>query len=185
MKSAAKLVCLAGAVYNSSTMAAPRVETGESNRTLIIVVAVVAAVLIAGVFYVLMRLGSSGPASDVGLQGAIRAGSPQFEEYKSKIFLDDPEATEAKRALGDIVMSLQTTARNLTGKTLTGLEIRAAVVDYEGKPVKERSVVMIPTRQPELAPNKTMQVSVLLDGMKETDARANIKMEVTAFKFKE
>jgi len=166
-------------------MAAPRVETGESNRTLIIVVAVVAAVLIAGVFYVLMRLGSSGPASDVGLQGAIRAGSPQFEEYKSKIFLDDPEATEAKRALGDIVMSLQTTARNLTGKTLTGLEIRAAVVDYEGKPVKERSVVMIPTRQPELAPNKTMQVSVLLDGMKETDARANIKMEVTAFKFKE
>jgi len=166
-------------------MAAPRVETGESNRTLIIVVAVVAAVLIAGVFGVLMQLSNRGPSPDAGLQGAIRAGSPQFEEYKSKIFLDDPEATEAKRALGDIVMSLQTTARNLTGKTLTGLEIRAAVVDYEGKPVKERSVVMIPTRQPELAPNKTMQVSVLLDGMKETDARANIKMEVTAFKFKE
>ena len=166
-------------------MAAPRVETGESNRTLIIVVAVVAAVLIAVAFYGLMKLSSRGPSADAGLQGAIRAGSPQFEEYKSKIFLDDPEATEAKRALGDIVMSLQTTARNLTGKTLTGLEIRAAVVDYEGKPVKERNVVMIPTRQPELAPNKTMQVSVLLDGMKETDARANIKMEVTAFKFKD
>ena len=167
------------------TMAAPRVETGESNRTLIIAVAVVAAVLIAGVFYVLMRLGSSGPSVDTGLQGAIRAGSPQFEEYKSKIFLDDPEATEAKRALGDIVMSLQTTVRNVSGKTLTGLEIRAAVVDYEGRPVKERNVVVIPTRQPELAPNKTMQVAVTLDGMKDTDARANIKMEVTAFKFKE
>ena len=180
-------VLFCGPVYNSFTMAAPdrRIEASESNRTLIIVVAVVAAVLIAGVFYVLMRLGSSGPSVDTGLQGAIRAGSPQFEEYKSKIILDDPEATEAKRALGDIVMSLQTTVRNLSGKTLTGLEIRAAVVDSEGRPVKERNVVMVPTRQPELSPNKTMPVSVTLDGMTDTDARANIKMEVTAFKFKE
>ena len=162
-----------------------RIEANESNRTLIIAVAVVAAVLIAGVFGVLLKLSSRGASVDTGLQGAIRAGSPQFEEYKSKIFLDDPEATEAKRALGDIVMSLQTTVRNLSGKTLTGLEVRAAVVDYDGKPVKERNVVVIPTRQPELAPNKTMPVAVTLDGMKDTDARANIKMEVTAFKFKE
>src|SRR4026208_658240 len=162
-----------------------KIETGESNRTLIIIVAVVAAIVIAGLFYGLMRLGSSGRRAEVGLQGAIRAGSPQFEEYKSKIVRDDPEATEAKRALGDIVMSLQTTVRNLTGKTITGLEIRAAVVDYQGQPIKQRTVVVIPTRQPELAPNKTMPVQVLLDGMSDTDARANIKMEVTAFKFKE
>jgi hypothetical protein len=180
-------VLFCGPVYNSSTMAATdrRVEPSESNRTLIIAVAVVAAVLIAVAFYFLMRLGSSGPSVDTGLQGAIRAGSPQFEEYKSKIFLDDPEATEAKRALGDTVMSLQTTVRNLTGKTLTGLEMRAAVVDHGGKSVKERTVVVIPTRQPELAPNKTLPVSVTLDGMKDTDDRANIKMEVTGFKFKE
>jgi hypothetical protein len=168
-------------------MAVPdrRIETSESNRTLIIVVAVVAAVAIAGLFYGLMRFAGSGPAVDSGLQGAIREGSPQFEQFKSQIVLDDPEATEAKRALGDIVMSLQTTARNLTGKTLSGLEIRAAVVDYEGKPVKQRSVVVVPTRQPELAPNKTMQVTVTLDGMSDADARANIRMEVIAFKFKE
>jgi hypothetical protein len=30
-----------------------------------------------------------------------------------------------------------------------------------------------------------MQVNVGLDGMSDTDARANIKMEVTGFKFKE
>jgi hypothetical protein len=168
-------------------MAVPdrRIETGESNRTLIIVVAVVAAVAIAGLFYGLMRFAGSGPTVDSGLQGAIREGTPQFEQFKSQIVLDDPEATEAKRALGDIVMSLQTTVRNLTGKTLSGLEIRAAVVDYEGKPVKQRSVVVVPTRQPELAPNKTMQVTVTLDGMSDADARANIKMEVSAFKFKE
>jgi len=168
-------------------MAVPdrRTEASESNRTLIIVVAVAAAVVIALLFYVLMRAGGRGPAGEPTLPGAIRAGSPQFEEYKSKIFLDDPEATEAKRALGDIVMTLQTTVRNVTGKTLNGLEIRAAVVDYESQPVKERTVVVIPTRQAELAPNKTMQVNVMLEGMSDADARANIKMEVTGFKFKE
>lgn len=168
-------------------MAAPdrRIEASESNRTLIIVVAVIAAIAIAGLFYGLMRFTGGGRNAETGLQGAFRAGSPQFEANKANIVLDEPEATEAKRALGDIVMSLQTTVRNLTGKTLNGLEIHAAVVDYEGKPVKERTVVVVPTRQPELASNKTMQVNVALDGMSDTDARANIKMEVTGFKFKE
>lgn len=167
-------------------MATPdrRVEASESNRTLIIGVAVVAAIVIAAVFYVLMRVGSGGNTADT-LEGAIRAGSPQFEEYKARIVLDDPEANEAKRALGDIWMSLSTVARNFTGKTLNGLEVRAAVVDYEGKPVKERTVVVIPTRQPELSPNKTMAVTIPLEGFKETDARANIQMEVVGFRFKE
>ena len=168
-------------------MAVPdrRIEASESNRTLIIVVAVIAAIAIAGLFYGLMRLGGGGRNVEAGLPGAIRPGSPQFDANKANIVLDEPEATEAKRALGDIVMSLQTTVRNLTGKTLTGLEIHAAVVDYDGKPVKERTVVVVPTRQPELLPNKTMQVTVGLDGMSDTDTRANIKMEVTGFKFKE
>ena len=168
-------------------MAVPdrRIEASESSRTLIIVVAVIAAVAIAGLFYGLMRFVGGGRSAEAGLQGAFRPGSPQYEANKANIVLDDPEATEAKRALGDIVMSLQTTVRNLTGKTITGLEIRAAVVDYQNKPVKERTVVVVPTRQPELLPNKTMPVTVLLDGMSDSDARANIKMDVAGFKFKE
>src|SRR5215212_7029682 len=133
-----------------------RFEETDSRKTLIIVVAVAAAVVIALFFYLLMRAGHSAGGAEPTLQGAIRAGSPQFDQYKSQIVLDDPDATEAKRALGDWVMTLVTTVRNLSGKTLNGLEIRAAVVDYEGKPVKERTVVVVPTRQPELPPNKTM-----------------------------
>jgi hypothetical protein len=133
-----------------------------------------------------MRFAGGGQNAAARLQGGFRPGSPQFEANKANIVLDEPEATEAKRALGDITMTLQTTVRNLTGKTLNGLEIHAAVVDYEGKPVKERTVVVVPSeRQAELAPNKTLQVNVALDGMSDADARANIKMEVTGFKFKE
>ena len=162
-----------------------RLEESESRKTLIIVVAVAAAVVIALFFYLLMRAGGSGGSAEPRLEGAIRAGSPGFEQYKSQIVLDDPEATEAKRALGDTVMSLSTTVRNLSSKTLSGLEIRGAVVDHQGQSVKERTVIVIPARQAELAPNKTMPVTMMLEGMKDTDVRADIRMEIAGLKFKE
>src|SRR5205085_2751158 len=152
----------------------------KSRRTLIIVVAVIAAVFIGGFFYLLLRK-SVASGTPPALQGAIRPGSPEWDKYAKLIALDDPEADEAKRALGDTVMTLQTTARNFTGRTITGLEVRGAVVDHDGKPVKERTLVVIPSRQAELDPNKTMRVSILIDGFSDSDDRANIKMEMTGF----
>lgn len=156
----------------------------KSRRTLIIVVAVTAAVLIGGLFYLLMRSTAGPPGPATRLEGGIREGSPEFEKYKKLIALDEPEADQATSVLGGLQMSLRTTVRNFTGRTITGLEIRAAVVDHQGQPVRERTVVVIPGQRDELEPNKTMVVNVKLDGMKETDDRANIKMEVTAFRLK-
>jgi hypothetical protein len=155
----------------------------DSRRKVIIAVAVIAALCIAGLFYFLMRA-SSRVAVVPTLEGAIRAGSPGFAEYQPKIVLDEPEADEAKRALGDIVMNLRTTVRNFTGKTINGLEMRASVVNHQGQPVNQRTVVVIPARQPELEPNKTLPVQIMLEGMTETDDRANIKMEVVGIRFK-
>ena len=160
-------------------------SSDDSRRKLIIVVAIIAALVIAVFFYFLMRASSTGGSVDPALEGAIRAGSPEWEQYHSKIVLDQPEADEAKRALGDIVMNLQTTVRNFTGRTLNGLEIRGAVVDHQGKAVRERTLVMVPSRQPELGPNQTMVVAVRLEGMKDSDDRADIRMEVTGFKLKQ
>ena len=156
----------------------------KSPRGLTIAVALVAAVLIGGVFYVLMW--KSMPVTpQLRLDNAIRAGSPDFEKYKKLIPLDDPEADESPRALGDIVMTLHTTARNFTGRTIIGLEVRAAVVDHQNQPVKERTVVVIPLPdREELEPNKRLFVGVRLEGMTETDDRANIKMEVVGFRFR-
>ena len=158
-------------------------EATQSRRSIVIVVAVVSAVAIAVLFYLLMRATGGAGAGEPRLEGAIRPGSPEFEQYRSKIVLDEPEAEEAKRALGDIVMTLHTTVRNFTGHTLNGLEINGSVVDHQGKPIKSRSVVVIPGKQSELPPNKTMFVQIMLEGMKDTDDRANIKMELTAFRF--
>jgi hypothetical protein len=156
----------------------------KSPRAIIIAVALVAAVLIGCVFYVLMRK-SMRDTPPLRLDNAIRAGSPDFEKYQKLIARDDPEADESPRALGDIVMTLHTTVRNFTGRTITGLEVHAAVVDHQNQPVKERTVVVLPnSERGELEPNKTMFVGVRLEGMTDTDDRANIKMEVTGFRFK-
>ena len=157
----------------------------KSRRTIVIVVAVIAALLIGGFFYLLMRK-TWAPSKPPRLEGAIRAGSPDWEKYSKQIALDDPEADESPRALGDIVMTLHTTARNFTGRTITGLEVRAMVVDHQNQPVKERTDVVIPGfgGRSELEPNKTMRVSVVIDGFTDSDDRANIKMEVTGFKIK-
>ena len=174
-----------GVTYASNKpMAAEHsIPEDKSRRTLIIVIAVVAAILIGGFFYLLLR-SSATPTAPPTLAGAIRSGSPDFEKYSKLIVLDEQEADEAKRALGDTVMSLHATVRNLTGRTIIGLEIKGAVVDHDNKPVKERTLVVIPGRQSELEPNKTMKVAVLLEGFTDSDDRANIKMEVTGFTLK-
>ena len=156
----------------------------ESSRNTIIVVAIVAALVIGGLFYLLMRKSVSSDGPPPTLTGALRPGNPEFEKYKAQIVLDDPEADESKRALGDWVMTLRTTVRNLTGRTITGLEIHAAVVDHQNQAVKERTLVVIPTKQAELEPNKTLSVSVVLDRMTDEDDRANIRMDVAGVTFK-
>ena len=166
-----------------STLEKQTPEEDDSRRKVIIIVAIIAAICIATVFYFLMRA-SSGVRVDQTLDGAIRAGSPEFAEYQPKIVLDDPEATEAKRALGDIVMTIHTNARNFTARTLAGLEVKGMVVDHQGKPVNQKTVVVIPIQQPELENNRAIAVSMMLEGMTDKDIRANIKVEVTGFKFK-
>ncbi|HKO62624.1 MAG TPA: hypothetical protein VJV03_15770 [Pyrinomonadaceae bacterium] len=156
-------------------------EPDGSRRKIIIIVAVVAAVILALLFYFLMRASTTRPPDPL-LPNAIRTGSADWNTHASKIHVDAPEATESKRALGDIVMNLQTTVRNFTGRTLTGLEIKGSVVNRQGQPVRERTMVVIPSaQQPELEPNRMMMVFITLEGMTDADERANIKMEVTGF----
>jgi hypothetical protein len=160
-------------------------DPDDSRRKIVIIVALIAGLFIGGLFLLLLRASGGRVTPPPRLEGAIRPGSPDWDRYSKYIIRDEPEADEAKRALGDTVMTLRTTVRNFTGKTINGLELRAAVVDQQDKAVKEQTMVVIPSSaQLELAPNKTIAVQVVLDGMKDTDDRANIKMEITGFRLK-
>lgn len=128
--------------------------------------------------------GCGGGTQQSNLPQLIRAGSADYEKFQPLIKIDDVEATESVRAVGDIVMTLFGTVRNFTGRTLNGLEIRVAVVDLDGKPVKERTLIVIPNQKPELDNNQTMKAQALLEGISKNATRANIRMEVTGFSFK-
>lgn len=162
-------------------------EVDTTRRKVFIIVAVITLVLLAGLIFWMTR-----PVPNAGqqprLEGALRAGSPEFEQYRQRIVIDfnpDLHATEAPRPLGDIVMQMRPTIRNFTGRTINGLELHAAVVDLENKPIKERTVVWpLPNRQAELEPNKVMEVPIVMEGFRKEDVRANIKIELTGIRFK-
>jgi len=169
-------------------------DDDSSRRTIFIIAGLVAVLLIGGLIWFLKTRPEPPPAGaavDQKLEGALRAGSGEFEKYRDLIKLDEPIADYANSVSGDIQMNLATTVRNFTGRTISGLEMRGAVVDFEGKPIKERTKIVIPSGSlAELENNGTAKVPIAIPGFRGDDkakiegGQAVIKMEVTAIKFK-
>jgi len=166
-------------------------EEQGAQQKIFIIVAVVSVLLIGLSGFWFIRMGGGRGSSSyvinpsVKLEGAnvIREGTPEFEKYKDKIIMDPPEAIEADRAIGDTVMTLYGEVRNFSGRAIEGLEVYGAVVNLDGKVVKERTVVAIPNQQDTLENNRNFKARVHFEGFRLEDDRANIKMRVTAFRF--
>ena len=158
----------------------------DRRRKVFIIVGIGAALVLAGLLYVITRP-SAPDVAEARLEGALRPGDPAFDALRGQVVLDSKEAFESPRAVGDIVMSLQATVRNFSSRTINGLEVHGAVVDSAGNPVKERTVIVLPsgqTTQTEIEPNKTLPVRVMLEGFKQSDDRADTRMEIVGIRFK-
>ena len=83
---------------------------------------------------------------------------------------------------GGIMMNIAGRIRNNSDKTLTGLEIKASVIDSFGKVVKDNTVLVVPNQKAKLAPKEQMNVTIRIDGFKRDDDRAQIRWKVTAIK---
>lgn len=116
------------------------------------------------------------------LDGALRAGTAEFDELRSRIVVEKPQASAAQRALGDKVVELTASVRNETGRTINGLELRGAVLDSRGTAVRERTVIVVPAQQAALAPGETMNVRIVLEGVDPGSDRAETNVEVTGVK---
>ena len=159
-----------------------------SRRKIFIVAAIVSALLIAALVFWATRSGSNGAGQQPRLAGAIRSDAPEFAQIRERLIVDfnpDDHALESTRAIGDIVINMTPKVRNFTGRTVNGLELQATVVDLAGNAVQQRTVIAIPNRQPELEPNKVMEVPIRMEGFKKDDVRANIRVELTGVKFKQ
>ena len=171
-----------------------RDDADRSRRTIFVIAGLVALLLIGGLIGYLKTRPEPQPAgatADQKLEGGLRAGSADFDKYRDLIKLDEPVADYADSVAGDIQMNMATTIRNFTGRTISGLEMRGAVLDFEGKPIKERTKVVIPSGSlTELENNGTAKAPIAIPGFRGDDksrvesGQAVIKMEVTAIQFK-
>ena len=127
-----------------------REEPDKSRLVIYAGLAVVGLVLLGGLAYLATR-----PAQKAGeekLAGAIRPGSPDWPGDRLVVDFDpDENATIGANALGNFVVTMKPTVRNFTGRTVNGLEFRAAGLDLKGNVISERTFV---TEQ-EIEPNKT------------------------------
>jgi hypothetical protein len=160
-------------------------EKDTTRRTIFIIVALGSALLVAGLVYLATR-----PATRTGeqrLQGALRPDSKEFEPFRERLLVEfnaDEDATQSERPLGDVVIRMEPVVRNFTGRTINGLELHAVGLDLSGNVVKERYVVAVPTSQPELATNKTLDVPIIFEGIKKDNVPASLKVELSGVRFK-
>ena len=171
-----------------------RDEADRSRRAIFIVAGLVAVVLIAGLIVFLKTRPEPKPAGaplDEKLEGALRAGSPEFAKYLEVIRSDEPIAEYSNSLAGDIQMNLATTVRNFSGRVINGLEMKGSVLDLQGKPIKERTKIVIPSGSlAELENNGVAKVPIAIPGFRGDDkariesGQAIVKMEITGIRFK-
>ncbi len=146
------------------------------------VVTTIIALMAAGLHYVAMNQPvnfNSGPR----LTTALRPGELEFEQVREQIEIAQLLGTEQAHPFNSLAVDLTATVRNNTGRTISGLEMRGAIVDAQNTTVRERTVMVIPTRQMALEPGEAIGVRVLLEGISKDSERAHPRMEVTGVRF--
>src|SRR5687768_17751184 len=65
------------------------------------------------------------------LEESLRAGNPDFDTLREKILVEHLVGVEKMHPFSDLVIELTATVTNKTARTITGMELRAAIVDSQ------------------------------------------------------
>lgn len=163
-------------------------EKKKSNNTLFLGAIGIGLVLVLVFLGLVSMKSSTKQIQTQALEGAFREGTPEFEKYTKKIIAETNEdrTTQSPTGMGTILMSIHGRIRNITGKSLTGLELKVTVIDSFGNPVKDKTTVVIPKDEiTQLANGEVLPVQVTIEGFNKDDDRANIRWKVTAIKVQE
>ena len=117
------------------------------------------------------------------LEESLRADNPDFELLREKVLVEHLVGVEKVHPFSDLVIELTATVSNNTGRTISGMELQGAILDSHGSLVRERTVVVIPTRQTALEPDEAMNVRILIENIDPDSERGHVSLEVTALRF--
>lgn len=160
-------------------------EKGGGNRKVLLAATGVAILIVAAIIGLWSLTPTVEEQKQQILEGAVRAGSPEFEELTRKIVIkNDAENTmESPTGLGTITMFTRSAMRNISkDTTFTAIEIKVAVLDPKDKVIKEKTITVVPTQKENLAPQEEMPILVPIEGFAKTDDRARVQWKVTAIK---
>lgn len=155
---------------------------------ILILAAVITALLAistAGLYYLAATQAGVTSYTAPRLEGALQAGQPEFEEFRRHIAIDQVVGTEKVHPFDTVAVAMTATVRNNTGRSISGLELRGAILDRHNSSVRERTVIVVPQRQTILESGEAINTRILLDGMDKDSDRARLVLEVTAIRFRE
>ncbi|HEX8187982.1 MAG TPA: hypothetical protein VF586_06515 [Pyrinomonadaceae bacterium] len=161
-----------------SSFGGKREEPDKSRLVIYAAVTVLALLLVGGLAYLATR-----PTQKPGeerLANAVRPGEQDWPGNKLVVDFDpDEDATIGANALGNYVVTMKPTVRNFTGRTVNGLEFRAAGLDLKGNVIRERTYVA----EEEIETNKTASPAIGLN-FPSDNRPAQLKLELTGVRFK-
>jgi hypothetical protein len=139
------------------------------------------ALLAAGIYYVTQPIVT--PNVELGLETALYTGQPEFEQFREHIVIEQVVGNEKVHPLNNLAVEITALVRNDTGRKISGLEMRGAIRDAQNSTVRERTVVVIPTRQTILEVDEAINVRILLESIDKDSDRAHPVMELAAIRF--
>lgn len=149
------------------------------------VITTLLAISTAGLYYLAMTQSDVSSFIEPRLEGALQPGQPEFEEFRQHIAIEQLVGTEKVHPFDTLAVAMTATVRNNTGRTISGLELRGAILDSKNSSVRERTVVVIPLRQKILVSGEAINTRILLESIDKDSDRAHLVLEVTAMRFDE
>jgi len=143
----------------------------------------VGIVLLAGAIWFLALQPSMDDQMANVLEGSYHEGSPEFAELTKDIIISTSDKTvESPNAFGSISMYIVGNIYNKGTRVINGLEVNVTVVTEFNDVLKEKRLLVVPTKQPQLGPRENIEVHVEIPGFDKKDDRANIRWKVTAIR---
>ena len=122
-------------------------------------------------------------SSQPRVEWMLQPGHSEFDQVRQQISIEQLIGNEKVHPFNNLVVELTGVVRNETGQTISGLEMRGAIVDTENSIVRERTVAVIPLQQTALENNEALNVRILLEGIDRDSDRARAVLEVTGITF--
>ena len=141
------------------------------------------ALLLATMHFVASTTPLVNRSSPAQFEWMLQPGHPEFDQFRQQISVERLMGKEKLHPFNNLVVELTGVVRNETGQSISGLEMRGAIVDTENSIVRERTVAVIPLQQTALEHNESINVRILLEGIDRDSDRARAVLEVTGITF--